>query len=133
MAVSVDINKQSIDLLKTKYLANLDTIEVSDGWIEIATPLFDAHGDGISVYIKQTEGTDKVIISDDGLTLSWFPSTKQLSKVRQDYINAILSDNGMHENDRKYTMKTTVSDLYSSIIMFACAIVAISHIEYIYA
>jgi hypothetical protein len=86
---------------------------VDDGWVEVNTPFFDRHNDGLQIYVKKTG--DSVEVTDDGYTLVDLEhSGCSLSGDKQKpLLNRILNSNGVTRDGDALCMKVEASEFPS--------------------
>lgn len=107
---------------KTQYLKNEET-----GWYTITTPFIGLFNDNIEIYAKLDN--DKIILSDDGQTLSNLElSGSSLSRAskRREWLEMILSNYGIELNNNELQTKGTENEFNQKKHNLICAISEIS-------
>lgn len=119
--------KQYYDWLKERTFVSKDE---QTGWSMISTPFYGQFNDSIEIYAKMVDG--KVILSDDGMTLS----NLELSGVsisrspkRKEWLEMILLNYGINLVDNELRTEGEASNFNQKKHNLICAIQEISDME----
>ncbi len=107
-----------------KYIQKFLSIRNLKSSSEINLPLFDRHGDQITVYIQKN--SDGYLISDDGYAINdLLDSGLTLTAKRKESIQSLCQMNGIEWHENELTIQTTKSKLVNSVHSFGQALLQI--------
>lgn len=112
--------KEYLENLKQQFNNQMAVREKRQGIYQLILPLYHEDGDMIDIFLEQTDGENRVRISDYGMTLMRLSYSYDIDTTnKQRIFSKILSENGIFEQNGTLYLEAPPDRLYTSVLQFA--------------